>query len=162
MLSDVQRRVMAPFQEVLDRAVADGLAAAALVDRNGRTMALAGELDEDIAMRLAALVMYRVKSADLATRLFAGEVVSVALDDREVAVGVARRQLFVVAVLRVSTPAMRKLVRELRNDVERMLCDAQPGAWRPRSGGGGDSGPDPAELALIEYGVTVPRTRGKA
>jgi len=162
MLSDVRRRVMAPFQAALDRAIEDGLAAAALVDRNGKTVALAGALDEDIAMPLAALVMYRVKSEDLASRLFAGEVVSVTLDDREVAVGVARRQLFVVAVLGASSDAMHDRVRELRDHISRMLADVQGIALPPRSRGGGDSGPDPAELALAEYGVTVPRTRGKA
>jgi hypothetical protein len=161
MLSDVRRRVMAPFQAALDRAVEDGLAAAALVDRNGKTVALAGALEADIAMPLAALVMYRVKTDDLASRLFAGEVVSVTLDDREVAVGVARRQLFVVAVLGASTLAMHERVRELRDNISRIIIDAQ-GVLPPRSRGGGDSGPDPAELALAEYGITVPRTRGKA
>ena len=157
--SEIARRLAAPFQAALDRAVEDGLSAAALVDRNGNTVALAGALEADIAMPLAALVMYRVKTDDLASRLFAGEVVSVTLDDREVAVGVARRQLFVVAVL---GHAMHERVRELRDDISRMLIDAQGMKLPPSTRGGGDSGPDPAELALAEYGVTVPRTRGKA
>jgi hypothetical protein len=160
--SDIGRRLVAPFQAALDRAVEDGLSAAALVDRNGNTVALAGALEADIAMPLAALVMYRVKTDDLASRLFAGEVVSVTLDDREVAVGVARRQLFVVAVLGAPTSAMHERVRELRDDISRMIIDAQGVGVPPRSRGGGDSGPDPAELALAEYGISVPRTRGKA
>jgi hypothetical protein len=163
MWSDARRQLlMIPFQAALDRAVEDGLAAAALVDRNGKTVALAGALDEDIAMPLVALVMYRVKTDDLASRLFGGEVVSVMLDDREVAVGVARRQLFVVAVLGVSTDAMHERVHQLRDHITRLLGKAAGTEPPLPSRGGGDSGPDPAELALAEYGITVPRTRGKA
>jgi hypothetical protein len=66
-------------------------------------------------MPLAALVMYRLKGDDLAPRLFAGEIVSITLDDRHVAVGIAKRQLFVVAVLAASTPAQLELVADLRN-----------------------------------------------
>ncbi len=149
------------FTKAVIRAVEDGLVAAALVDRDGNSVALAGAIAEEEAMPLAALVMYRLKSVDLASRLFAGEVLSLALDDRDVAVAVARRQLFVVAVL--GDPASAALVRALRDDVARMLSDASddvapPSPW----GGGGQSGSGPAQLPLIELGITVRRERGKA
>ena len=54
-----------------------------------RAVTHAGAIDPDAAMPLAALVMYRLKSDDLAARLFAGEILTLALDDRDVAVGVA-------------------------------------------------------------------------
>ncbi len=85
------------------------------------------------------------------------------LDDRDVAVGIARRQLFVVAVLGPSPPATLPLVHELRDDVERMLPTRDDvGVPPPWTGGGGGSGSGPAELPLIEFGVTVRRERGKA
>jgi len=152
------------FLPVLTRAVEAGLAAAALVDRNGNTVCVAGAISDEEAMPLTALVLYRLKSEDLAPRLFAGEIVAIALDDRDVAVGVVKRQLFLVAVLGAPTPGMLELVRELRDGVASMLVDAgadtaEPMPW---SGGNGGSGSGPAELPLIEWGVTVRRERGKA
>jgi hypothetical protein len=151
------------FSGLLTRAVEDGLVAAALVDRDGNTVGLAGAITEEEAMPLAALVLYRLKSDDLASRLFAGEIVSLTLDDRDVAVAVAKRQLFVVAVIGAATTATLALVRELRDDVGGMLTSdqvASPPPWTGSSGGGSGSGP--AELQLIEFGISVRRERGKA
>jgi hypothetical protein len=150
------------FASVLERAVNDGLVAAALVDRDGNAHGLAGAITEEEAMPLAALVMYRLKSDDLAPRLFSGEILSLTLDDRDVAVGIAKRQLFVVAVLEASTPAALALVTELRDDVARMLPTNEVEAPLPRTGGSGGSGSGPAELPLIELGISVRRERGKA
>lgn len=145
---------------ILERALNDGLLGAALVDRNGKLIAIAGSIDKDEAMPLAAYVMYRLKSADLADRLFAGEVLSLALDDRHVAVGIARRQLFLIAVLVASTPAILECVEQLRGAVASALADSSALQSEPWSGASG-SGSGPAALPLVEYGVTV-RRRGKA
>jgi hypothetical protein len=75
---------------------------------------------------------------------------------------VAKRQLFVVAILGASTPATLARVRELRDDVERMLADATAEVAPPWTGGTGGSGSGPAELPLVEFGLTVSRERGKA
>jgi hypothetical protein len=99
------------FMTMLERSVGDGVDGAALVERDGNVVAVVGTLAEEEAMPLAALVMYRLKSGDLASRMFAGEILSLSLDDRDVAVGVAKRQLFVVAVLGASTPATLARVR---------------------------------------------------
>jgi hypothetical protein len=146
----------------LIRAVNRGIRGAALVDRDGRAVATAGNIDQDEAMPLAALVMYRLKSQDLAARLFAGEVLTLSLDDREVAVAVAKRQLFVVAVLGEATPP--EVMTELRTEVEALLASdrddfAELPPWS--RGGGGGSGSGPAELPVVELGVTVRRDRGK-
>ena len=152
------------FSGVLTRAIEGGLVAAALVDRHGTTIALAGAIAEEEAMPLAALVMYRLKADDLASRLFAGEVISLTLDDRDIAIAIAKRQLFVVAVLPTPTPAIHDLVRELRDSVAKMLADDDTLAPPPpsRRGGTGGSGSEPAELPLTELGITVRRERGKA
>jgi hypothetical protein len=122
-----------------------------------------GSISDEEAMPLAALVMYRLKSGDLASRLFAGEILSLTLDERDVAVGVAKKQLFVVAVLGVSTPATLDRVRELREDIERMLADStMDAAIPPWNTGSGGSGSGPAELPLVEFGITVGRELGKA
>jgi hypothetical protein len=164
------RKLMdAQFSRLLQSAIEDGLVAAALVDRKGNVIARAGAIEEEEAMPLAALVMYRLKSDDLAPRLFAGQVLSIALDGRDVAVAVAKRQLFVVAVLAADTPAVldlvaQRIVGELRDRVSEMLQDmgAEHGDLPPWGGGPGGSGSGPAELPLIEFGITVPRKPGKA
>lgn len=164
MISLVDVTRFRPFSTVLASAVADGLIAAALVDRDGRAVGLAGAITEAEAMPLAALVMYRLKGPDLSARLFAGEILCLELDDRHVAVAVAKRQLFVVAILAAATPAQVELVRELRDQVTGMLHDqtAAASGLPPWSGGSGGSGSGPAELPLIELGITVSRHRGKA
>src|SRR4051812_48575662 len=136
------------FSRVLARAIEDGLVAAALVDRDGDTIDLAGAITVEETMPLVAMVMYRLKSADLAARLFTGEILSLTLDDRAVAVAVAKRQLFVVAIVEAATESTLAVVRDLCDVVENMLADSHgemtgPPPW---SGGGGGSGSGPAEL----------------
>jgi hypothetical protein len=140
------------FATVLQRALGAGLAGAALVDRDGNTVATAGEIAEEEAMPLVALVMYRLNSDDLAERMFAGEIVSLDLDGREVAVGVAKRQLFVVAVLAAATPIARARLPELRARVEGLLQDPGEDTLPARWPGAGTSGSGPAELPL---GITA-------
>jgi hypothetical protein len=112
-------------------------------------------------MPLAALVMYRMKSEDLAQRLFDGEVLSLALEERHVVLGVAKRQLFVVAVVADATPQAIHVARQLRETVAKLLQHTSDPMMPPPSTGG-DSGSGPAELPLVEYGITVGRERGKA
>lgn len=150
---------------LLMKAAAKELTGFALVDRLGHVAGLAGAVSEEEAMPLAALVMYRLKSDDLAERLFKGEVISLMLDERAVAVAIAKRQLFVVAVHSECTPELRQRTRVIRDCVEQMLSGAEPSASPPflgGGGGGGGAGPAPAESQLIEFGVTVPRVRPKA
>jgi hypothetical protein len=147
------------FVRAVERAIERGLVAVALVDRSGATRYHAGAISAEEARPLAAVVVYRLKSDDLAARLFSGDVLSLALDDRHVALGVAKRQLFVVAVL--ADPSQLDCVYDLRDDVARLLdvVDLAPPPW---SGGAGGAGSGPAELPLVEYGITVGCERGKA
>ena len=157
---DNDRVIDARFTTVLSRAVDDGLIAAALVDHNGTTVGLAGAFGVEEAMPLAELVLHRLDTDHLASRLLAGEIVSLVLDDRHISVGIAKRRLFVVAVLADSTPAQLELVRELRYAVGRLLAETAVESAPPVRDSGGGSGSGPAELPLIEYGVTVRRERG--
>jgi len=150
------------YEVMLRRAIGGGLKAAALVDRDGSTIALAGELSEEEALSLVALVMLRMKSDDLNDRLFAGQVISVAFDERQVAVAVARRQLFVVTVLRDDSELDLDQVRDLRARVASSLDSNDVGGpvviWNP--GGTGSGGA--AEIPLMEYGITSGRPYAKA
>jgi len=150
---------------LLERAVKDGLRGAALVDREGRTIARAGAIDVDEAMPFVALVLYRRKTDDLGARLFAGEVLTYELDDKDLLVAIAKRQLFVVAAT-ASGAASPEAVVDLRDQVAYRLGAAGSWAELPlpvRGGGrGGDGGAGPAELPVVEWGVTVGRERGKA
>ena len=155
------RVIDARFSTALSRAVDDGLIAAALVDHNGTTVGLAGAIGVEEAMPLAELVLHRLDRDHLASRLLAGEIVSLVLDDRHIAVGIAKRRLFVVALLAASTPAQLELVRELRYAVGQLLGETTVESAPPVHGSGGGSGSGPAELPLVEYRVTVRRERGK-
>ncbi|HEY1815946.1 MAG TPA: hypothetical protein VGG74_26540 [Kofleriaceae bacterium] len=147
---------------ILSRGLEDGLAGVALVDRDGRVICKVGEIDDDEAMPIASLVMMRAKEAlrdlpSLRERLFTGDVLIDRLEDREVAVGVAGRQLFVVAVLGA---ARSHAVEVLLENVERVLAHDKP-SFVPMhfgggGGGGGSGGSGPAELQLVELGLTVP------
>lgn len=156
------RVIDARFSTALSRAVDDGLIAAALVDHHGTTVGLAGAIGVEEAMPLAEAVLQRLDSDHLASRLLAGEIVSLVLDDRHIAVGIAKRRLFVVAVLADSTPAQLELVRDLRYAVGQLLAEATVEPTPPAHGSGGGSGSGPADLPLVEYGLTVRREHGKA
>ena len=145
------------------RAIDGELAAAALIDRDGNAVSIAGAIEEDEAMPLAAIVLYRLNSDDLTARLFTGEVLALSLEDRTVAVAIAKRQLFVVAVLREATQALIARVDELRDRVAEMLDEHEPQDLPPPSAGGGrGGGGSAAELQLVELGITMPRMVPKA
>lgn len=147
------------MRAALDRAVADGIAGAALLDRDGRIIALAGELPDDEARPITEFVMMRAddrtRDRKLTARLFAGEILFDHVAGRDIAVGIAGRQLFVIAVL---GGAKRELAESLRSEVERMLDRVEP-PFVPTSGSGGSGGSGPDSLALIELGITVPRAK---
>ena len=124
------------------------------------SFAHAGAIGDGEARPLAATVIHRLKGADIAACLLAGEIVSYLLDGRQVAVGIAKRRLFVIGVL--PGPICDRFA-ELRDEIETMLTDLQDdGAPWPWGGGSGGSGGGPAELPLVELGITVGRERGKA
>src|SRR5262249_17529599 len=158
---DLDRIVATQLANLVGGVVEDGLTGAAVFDRDGKQVTVAGAIAADEAMPLTALVVHRQKSGDLASRLFLGEIVLAALDGRDdiVAVAIAKRQLFVLALLPAASPALVARVGELRDDVARLLGDTRHDA--PWAGGGGSFGSGPANLPVIELGITVPRGRGK-
>ena len=148
-----------PFAVAVRLAVEGGLAAAAILDVEGKSLAVAGALDDDEARAVAAVVTRRLRSPDLLGRMLDGEMIASSLDDREVSIGIAARCVFVVAVLGRDPVASRVAVDELRCDVERMISEARADVSGsvpppPPTGSGGSSS-GPAELPVIELGVTV-------
>lgn len=143
----------------VQRAVDRGLAAAAVLDVDGKRFAVAGALDDDEAWAVAALVTGRLRSPDLLGRMLDGRMVTSSLDDREVSIGIAGRCVFVVAVL-VPDLDLSRAVDGLRVEVEQMISSARAsfsGSRPPGAPSSGGSSSGPAELQLIEFGVTVPR-----
>ncbi len=143
----------------LDDAVAGGLIATALVHRYGKVLALAGALDADEVWSLVTRVMQKIPAAP--ERLGQGEILSSALDRRNIAIADAARGLLVVGVL--ASAAQIPIVGRLRDEIavrfggQRAVITDLP--WS-HGGSDGGSGSGPAELPVIEYGVTV--RRGKA
>ena len=148
-----------PFYIAVDRAVRSGLAAAAILDVDGEPFALAGALDNDEARAIAAVVTRRLRAPDMLARMLAGEMLTTALDDREVAIGIASRCVFVVVILGGDAELSCAATAELRDEVEQMIsrerAEFRSSPLREPGSGGSSSGP--AELPLVELGVTVPR-----
>jgi hypothetical protein len=152
------------LREALERAIIPGARGAALVDRSGTAIALAGEIDPDEAMPLAAYAMYVKKSPELAMRMFEGEILEFDHEDgRHVAVCIAKRQLFIVVVFGAESRIddVRALHREIEQLLSQEIADTDLPPWSG-GGGNGSGGAGPAELALAEYGITMPRTRPRA
>ncbi len=148
------------FSEAVKRAVDTGLAAAAILDEEGKPFAVAGALDHDEARAVAALVTRRLRTPDLLGQMLSGALITSRLDDREVCIGIAARCVFVVVILGSDAEASDDAVDELFTEVDWIVRRMRnpPRAWHPKTpGGSGGSGPGPAELPVIELGVTVPR-----
>jgi hypothetical protein len=142
---------------VLSRWLGGGIEGAALVDRSGETVACVGTISEDEAMPLAALVLYRGDQLALTERLFAGEVMTVEAEQRDLAIAVARRQLFVVVSLAPTASPVLGRIGSLRDDVASYLGDATPDVRMPPWGLGGAPAPAQASLSLFGH-----RERAKA
>jgi hypothetical protein len=133
-----------------------GLDVAAIVDAKGTTLAVAGALDPDEARALAAHATRSVRSPDLLQRMLAGEMLATSLDDREASIGIAAGCVFFVVVFPRERAAMSLVaVDELRADIEEMVRDAKAATREPPPGGRGGSSSGPAELPVVELGVTV-------
>ncbi len=149
------------FEIAVRLAVEAGLEAAAVLDGKGKPLAVAGALDNDEARAIAAHATRQLRSPDLLERLLGGETLTTSLAEREARIGIAASCVFFVAVLpRDQTAMSLGAVDELRADIEEMVRDARSGVTTsrpppPTSSGGSSSGP--AELPVVEVGVTVRR-----
>jgi hypothetical protein len=159
------------FAHVARLGVEAGLAAAAILDGNGDALAVAGALDADEARAVAAFVTNQARSENLRARLHAGELLDGNFGERDVRVGIAAECVFIVVVL-PNEPAAVSLtaIDDLRRDIEaivggirRQVAGFVPPSSPPPppTGSSGSGGSGPAELPVVEYGVTVPR-RGPA
>lgn len=144
-----------------NRAIASGVAAAAILDHRGKALALAGELDPHEARAIVAHATHHLDRAH--ARLLDGELLATSIAGRDARIGIAADSLFFVVVL-PSDPAAMSLVAldDLRADIEQIAKDAWAAAADvqpppPPMGSGGASGP--AALPLVELGVTVPRRK---
>jgi hypothetical protein len=143
------------------RAIASGVAAAAILDHRGKVVALAGELDPHEARAIVAHATHQLDRAH--ARLLDGELLATSIAGRDARIGIAGGSVFFVIVL-PSDPAAMSLVAldELRADIEQIIHDAKTSfddALPPPSSAPGGSSSGPAELPLVELGVTVPRRR---
>lgn len=139
------------FADTLQRAIKRGLVGAAVIDCDGNVIERAGTTADDVRSSLADLVTHLKSDDALGIRLHAGELVVLSLGYDELVVAVVRagQELIVVSVLTDSTSATLDSVWALRDRILRLLRN-------PGTPGGG-----PAELQVVELGVTVPRKAAK-
>jgi hypothetical protein len=135
--------------------------AAAILDSKGKPVAVAGALDDHEARAIAAHAIRLGRTADLLDRMAGGELLMASLGEREARVGIAAGCVFFVVIL-PRDPAAMSLVAmdEFRSDIEGIVRQARFGGPKsqlppPTNSGGSSSGP--AELPVVEVGVTVRR-----
>jgi hypothetical protein len=136
-----------------------GLAAAAIFEVDGKRLAVAGALDNDEVRAIGMMIARPLQDPDPLERMLDGAMLLSPLDDRVVLVGIASRCVFVAAVLHEDTRSQRALAHELLDNVEREISRARAAVRAPpiSSPGGGGSSSGPAELPVIELGITVRR-----
>lgn len=141
------------FAEALQAAIGRGVIGAALVDRTGQLIDWVGASADDEQSSVAKLVDL-LEHDDAFTSLVTGALGVLTLGNEElsVVVAIAKRELYVIAMVTDSADATIEAVRALRNRVARLLPD------RPRDPGA--SGATPAELQLTELGITIVRKIG--
>jgi hypothetical protein len=138
------------FADALQRALGRGVIGAAIVDRRGRLIDWIGASEDDDQSSLANLVAL-LEGDDVLTSLLRGALGVLPLGDDELStvVAVAKRELYVIAMVTDSAETTVDAVRELRDRVAQLLPDPPEGA----SGA-------PAELQVVELGTTVNRRLG--
>lgn len=140
------------FTDALQRAIGRGVIGAAVVDRGGKLIDWVGASEDDEESSLANLVSLLEDDNVLASLLRGALGVLPVGDGLSTVVAIAKRELYVVAIAADSADTTIATVRELRERVARVLPDP------PR--GSGASGAGPAELQVVELGITVPRRVG--
>jgi len=127
------------FADALNRAVGRSVLAAAVVDRRGRVLDWVGASEDDEQSALANLVAL-LEDDKVLTSLLRGAlgVLSLGNDELSVVVAVAKRELYVIAMVRDSADTTIDNVRTSRDRVAATLPDP------PRGSGGSAAGP--AEL----------------
>ena len=146
---------------VAKHAVAGGLDAVAVLDPKGKPLVLAGDLGPDEARAVAA---FATRESELRSRLMNGEVLDASLGDRQALVAVAAKSVLIVVVFpREPGKVQPGVVDRFRIQCDLIVARANEGSsdgdMPPPSSSGGGSSSGPAELPLIELGITVPRGR---
>lgn len=137
-----------------------GLHAAAVFDVDGKLLTTVGALDNDELRAIGTVLTGRMREGDLLARMLEGELITSSLDDREIEIGIVANCVFVVVVPGPYAEASRIAGDALRSDIARVIGEARADTSGSRSSpppGSGGSSSGPAELPVIEWGVTVSR-----
>jgi hypothetical protein len=147
------------FEPLVRAAVRDGLEAAAILDVDCKVLAVAGALDDNEARALVAIVTSYMRWPQMLTRMLEGELIESQLDQRVIGTAIAARCVFVLVVPPGELHASRVASDKLRFEVERMIGTARAdfSGSRPPPVGSGGSSSGPADLPVVEWGLTVRR-----
>ena len=154
MMSPDPRR-WTQFDHACAHAVGGGITAAALIDRDAKVVALAGTLADTDVRAIVGVLSQSLKGDELARVVFAGASFEFALDQQTVSIRVAARCVFVVVVISDASVATELRAESLHLETERIVRELF-GDERspPRGPDSGGSASGPAELPLLELGVT--------
>jgi hypothetical protein len=146
-------------QAVKPNRVTGALAAAAIFEVDGRPVVVDGVLHEGELPAIGVMIAQLMRELDPLARMLDGGMVLWPLDERVFLIGIAARCVFVVAVLHEDSRSQRTLANKLRDDIELEITRARADFSAAPSGspGSGGSSSGPAELPVIEIGITVPR-----
>jgi hypothetical protein len=143
------------FERACAHAVGGGIIAAALIDREANVVALAGTLADTDVRAIVGVLSESLKGDELARVLFAGGRFEFALDQQTVCVRVAARCVFVAVVISDASVATDRRAESLHLETERIVRELFGDELSPPRGpGSGGSASGPAELPLLELGVT--------
>jgi hypothetical protein len=132
------------FADAVQVAVDVGLDAAAVVDGNGRVLAIAGLLEEDEARATVTHATQSDDAPELLERMRNLQLIRAGLHDRDARIGFVAENVFFVVVFPVQERTSRPVVAELRADLLQAIHRAGTRLLLPPTRSGGPAGP--AEL----------------
>lgn len=144
-----------PTREIVNA----GFNAAAVLDVEGHLLAVAGAFNEAMMRAVASVVTGRMRTSELLARMLDGELIAAYIRQREFIIGIAAECVFVAVETGAPAHASRVATNAFRDAIARMIRLARAdlsGTIVPPSGSGSSSS-GPAELPVIEWGVTVRR-----
>lgn len=136
-----------------------GFNAAAVLDVEGHLLAVAGAFKDAMMREVKSVVTGRMRTPELLARMLDDELIATDIGEREFIIGIAAECVFVAVETGAPAHVSRVATNAFRDAIARMIRLARAdlsGTIVPPSGSGSSSS-GPAELPVVEWGLTVRR-----